>query len=78
MAAEETRICGVQLTPTHDGETALVVELLFANGGRSKVQIDGAFTAKVMQRAGVAVAQDLVGLSWQVLDVSEPKFIGDC
>jgi hypothetical protein len=73
----EARICGVQLTPTHAGETALVVELLFENGGRSKVQIDATFTAKVLERAGVGVVQDLVGLPWRVLDVSEPKFIGD-
>jgi hypothetical protein len=72
----EAVIRGVRLTPTHDGESALVIELGFAGGGRSTVQIDGAGTRAVMAKANVASASDLVGLPWTVLDVGDPAFVG--
>ncbi|MEH3157443.1 MAG: hypothetical protein PGN08_00130 [Sphingomonas taxi] len=72
------RIDAVRLTPTHDGESALLVTLRFANGGRSNVQIDSASLARVMARAGVASAFDLVGCDWAVLDVDQPRLHGTC
>jgi hypothetical protein len=63
------------LTPTHDGEAALVITLRFANGGRSKVQIDADGMRRVMARAGVGSATELIGKSWAVLDVGEPAFM---
>jgi len=69
-------IDSVQLTPTHDGETALVVSLRFANGGRSSVQIDAEGLRQVMAKARVGNALELVGQSWTVLDVLSPAFIG--
>ncbi|MBP8233288.1 hypothetical protein [Rhizorhabdus sp.] len=63
------------LTPTHDGEAALVITLRFANGGRSKVQIDADGMRRVMARAGVGNAADLIGRSWAVLDVEQPIFM---
>lgn len=65
----------VRLTPTHDGEAATVVTLRFANGGRSRVQIDADGLRRVMAKAGVGSAADLVGKSWAVLDVEEPVFM---
>lgn len=65
----------VQLTPTHDGEAALVVTLRFANGGRSNVLIDADGLRRVMGRAGVGNALDLVGRSWTVLDIGDPTFM---
>jgi hypothetical protein len=64
------------LTPTHDGEAALVVTLRFANGGRSNVQVDADGMRRVMARAGVSNALDLVGQSWAVLEIEEPPFTG--
>jgi len=69
-------IDAVRLTPTHDGEAALVVTLRFANGGRSKVQIDAEGVRRVMARAGVGNALDLIGRDWAVLDIGEPAFTG--
>lgn len=69
-------ISDVQLTSTHDGEAALVIELAFPNGGRSKVQINATEAADVMAAAGVASADALVGHPWTVLDVRQPKFMG--
>ncbi|MFC4595707.1 hypothetical protein [Sphingobium tyrosinilyticum] len=68
-------ICGIGFTPTHDGQTALVVELDFGQGSRSKVQIEEADGIReVLQRARVRDVRDLVGLSWSVLDVRRPQF----
>jgi len=71
----DARIEAVRLTPTHDGEAAMVVTLRFANGGRSKVQIDADGLRRVMAKAGVGSAADLIGKSWAVLDVEEPAFM---
>jgi hypothetical protein len=65
----EATISGIQLTSTHDGETALVVELTYSNGGRSKVHIGAADAAQVMARAGVSNANDLIGHPWSVLEI---------
>lgn len=72
----EAVISGVRLTSTHDGEAALSIELTFPNGGRSRVQINAVEAADVMAAAGVASADALVGHSWAVLDVRQPKFMG--
>lgn len=69
-------IDAIRLTATHDGEAAMVVELRFPAGGRSRVQLDGEGLRKVMARAGVADASELVGRSWSVLDVNDTPFIG--
>lgn len=66
----------VQLTSTHDGEAALVIELTFANGGRSKVHINAEEAADVMAAAGVASIDALIGQPWTVLNVRDPKFMG--
>lgn len=79
MVAGEGRggvIDAIRLTSTHDGEAALVVELRFAGAGRSTVQLDGEGLRKVMAKAGVGNAFDLVGRSWSVLDISDTPFIG--
>lgn len=73
--SDDAVIEALRLTPTHDGEAALVITLRFANGGRSKVQIDADGMRRVMARAGVDNALDLVGRSWAVLDVGEPAFM---
>ena len=70
------QIDAVRLTPTHDGESALLVTLRFPNGGRSNVQVDSTALVRVMARAGVSNAFDLVGCDWAVLDVDQPAFMG--
>jgi hypothetical protein len=69
-------IDSIALTPTHDGETALVVELRFSGGGRSRVQIDPQSVHEVLVKAGAASASDLVGLPWSVVDIRETVFAG--
>lgn len=76
MSANGTVIDTVRLTPTHDGEAALVIGLRFANGGRSNVQIAADEVRAVMAKAGVDNAMDLVGRCWTVLDVKTPAFLG--
>lgn len=61
------RIASVQLTPTHDGEAALVAELAYPGGGSGRVQLDSHATAMVMARAGVSEVGALVGMPWTVL-----------
>ncbi len=69
-------ISTVQLTPTHDGETALVVRLRFTNGGCSSVQIDAEGLRQVMSKANIDNALELIGQPWTVLDVLNPTFVG--
>ena len=56
-------------TATHDGEVALAVLLRFPNGGTSQIQVLNEDVAKVMEKARVSTANDLVGLPWSVLDI---------
>jgi len=65
----EATITAIQLTPTHDGEASVVVELTYANGGRSKIHISAPDAALVMARAGVASATELIGHPWSVLEI---------
>lgn len=57
----------IRFTATHDGELALAARLRFPEGGISQVQISGKDVARVMQQAGVASAEQLVGKPWSVL-----------
>ncbi|MFC6634347.1 hypothetical protein [Microbulbifer taiwanensis] len=66
-ASPVARIAAIQLTPTHDGEAALVAELRYPNGGRAKVQVESADTPAVMERAGASSLAELVGCPWTVL-----------
>lgn len=65
----------VRLTPTHDGEAAVVIALRFPSGGLSTVQIDASGLRAVMKKAAVDNANDLIGRSWTVLDVHHPIFL---
>ena len=67
-------IDAIRLTPTHDGQAAHIVELKFETGGTSVVQIESQDMLAVMQNAGVGNANDLIGMSWKVLDVRKPVF----
>ena len=69
-------IHGYTLTPTHDGEAALVVELAFPGGGRSKVQLSSGDMAAVLARAGLARADEMIGRSWSILQVRDAPFVG--
>lgn len=60
-------IVSVQLTPTHDGEAALVAELVYPGGGCTRVQIDGHTTAEIMVRANARELSELIGMPWTVL-----------
>lgn len=59
----------IGFTATHDGEVALAVLLRFPNGGTSQVQILNEDVAKVMAKAQVSTANDLVGKPWNVLNI---------
>lgn len=69
-------ISGYQLTPTHDGETALVVELAFPAGGRSSVHLNAGDMAEVLRRAGLLRADDLIGQPWSILQIQDAPFVG--
>lgn len=62
-------IANVQLTPTHDGEAALVVEVTYPNGGRTQVQIESCDVPAVMSNAGARSLEDLIGHPWTVLQI---------
>ncbi len=59
----------IGFTATHDGEVALAVTIRFPNGGSSQVQILNEDIAKVMEKAEVAAAGELVGMPWNVLNI---------
>lgn len=67
--SELATICDAQLTPTHDGEAALVVEIRYPNGGVAKVQIEPSDVPVVMEKAGARSLADLVGKPWTVLKI---------
>lgn len=68
------RIVAVALTPTHDGEAAMVIHLAFPDGGQIKVQVDPDNIAKVLAKAEAASIHDLIGKPWWVIDVGNPLF----
>ena len=74
--AEGGVIAGISVTPTHDGEAALVIELRFPGGGRSKVQMDGEGARLVLAKAQVDSAAELIGKPWSVLNVADTAFTG--
>ena len=59
----------IGFTATHDGEVALAVVVRFPNGGSSQVQILNEDIAKVMGKANVSSADELVGMPWNVLAI---------
>ncbi|WP_193940584.1 hypothetical protein [Parahaliea mediterranea] len=69
--AEVAVISAVRLTPTHDAEAAMLVELRYPNGGTAAVQVPAEDAPAVFVRARVATAAELVGLPWTVLQVRE-------
>lgn len=69
-------ICGFQLTPTHEGEAALVVELAFPGGGRSKVHLNAVDMAAVLDKAGLDTADAMIGQPWSILQVRDAPFAG--
>jgi len=66
-------IQAVRMGPTHDGEAAMVIELVYPNGGVGTVQVESADTAAVMARANVSNAADLIGMPWTVLQVRDVR-----
>lgn len=63
------RILGCRLTATHDGESALLVEIGFQGSGSSWVQIGNEDAVAVMRNADVRRFDDLIGRSWKVLRI---------
>ena len=63
------KIESIGFTATHDGEVALAVVVRFPNGGSSQVQILNEDIAKVMKKANVSAAGELVGMPWSVLAI---------
>lgn len=69
MMSAVAHIIDAQLTPTHDGEAALVVEIRYPNGGKAKVQIEPGDVPAVMEKAGARSLVDLIGQPWTVLQI---------
>jgi hypothetical protein len=70
----EAVIVGVALAPTHDGDTALLVELSYPEGGRATVQVEPHSVGKILANAKVLTAEQLIGCSWSVLNVRDAVF----
>lgn len=63
------KIEAIGFTATHDGEVALAVLLRYPNGGTSQIQILSEDVAKVLEKANVTAANDLVGMPWSILNI---------
>ena len=63
------RIRSHRLTVTHDGESALLVEIGFPGGGCSWVQIADEDVMAVMRKADVSCFDELIGQSWEILRI---------
>jgi hypothetical protein len=62
-------ILGFRLTATHDGESALLVEIGFQGNGSSWVQVGNEDAVAVMRNADVGRFEDLIGRSWTILRI---------
>jgi len=51
----------------HDGRAELVVEVTYANGATARVRLDEEAAEPVLDAAGIARIEDLVGRPWDIL-----------
>jgi hypothetical protein len=60
-------IARAELGAGHDGQAEVAIELVYANGGRSRLSVPHAAVAVALDRAGVEHLEDLAGRPWTVL-----------
>jgi hypothetical protein len=60
-------IVRAELGAGHDGQAEVAIELVYANGGRSRLSVPHAAVADALDRAGVEHLEDLAGRPWTVL-----------
>jgi hypothetical protein len=61
------RITEALIAAGHDGRAELVVEVTYANGATTRVRLDEETAEPVLEAAGVARIEDLVGRPWDIL-----------
>jgi hypothetical protein len=60
-------IVATTLGPGHDGRAELVVELEFANGGRTLLSVTQEAIERALDAAGLTSLDELTGRPWTVL-----------
>jgi len=61
------RITEAVIAAGHDGRAELVVEVTYANGATARVRLDEEAAEPVLEAAGIARIEDLVGKPWDIL-----------
>jgi len=61
------RISEAVIAAGHDGRAELVVEVTYANGATARVRLDEDAAEPVLEAAGIARIEDLVGRPWDIL-----------
>jgi len=73
MSDDGPVIVSAMLAPGHDGQAEVVVELLYPNGGRSRLSVTHTAVTSALQSAGVHHLDELAGRPWTVLIGSERR-----
>jgi hypothetical protein len=60
-------IASAALGPGHDGQAEVVIELVYPNGGRSRLSVTHTAVSGALQSAGVHHLDELTGRPWTVL-----------
>jgi hypothetical protein len=61
------RITEAVLSAGHDGRAELVVEVTYPNGATARIRLDQEAAEPVLDAAGIARIEDLVGRPWDIL-----------
>ncbi|HEY8120419.1 MAG TPA: hypothetical protein VII78_03820 [Myxococcota bacterium] len=72
MSSAAPRITEAVLAAGHDGRAELVVEVTYANGATARVRLDEEAAEPVLEAAGIARIEDLVGAPWDILAAALP------
>jgi hypothetical protein len=72
VSSAAPRITEAVLAAGHDGRAELVVEVTYANGATARVRLDEEAAEPVLEAAGIARIEDLVGAPWDILAAALP------
>jgi hypothetical protein len=72
VSADAPLIARAELAAGHDGQAEVAIEVVYANGGRSRLSVPHAAVAAALDRAGVTHIEDLAGCPWTVLVADRP------
>ncbi len=67
MSETTPRITEALIAPGHDGRAELVVVVAYANGASARIRLDEEAAEPVLEAAGIARIEDLVGRPWDIL-----------